>query len=105
MDINKLTSQFQQDLSAAQSIAIQHDHSVIEPIHVLQTMIQNDGSSVRNLLLQTKVDLVKVKQKLDQAIDTLAKVSSPTERIKLPVLLGISGSNNTKFNITFYQHT
>ncbi len=83
MDINKLTSQFQQDLSAAQSIAIQHDHSVIEPIHVLQTMIQNDGSSVRNLLLQTKVDLVKVKQKLDQAIDTLAKVSSPTGEVNI----------------------
>jgi ATP-dependent Clp protease ATP-binding subunit ClpA len=40
MDINKLTSQFQQDLGAAQSIAVQHNHSSIEPIHVLQTMIQ-----------------------------------------------------------------
>jgi ATPases with chaperone activity, ATP-binding subu nit len=83
MDINKLTSQFQQDLGAAQSIAVQHNHSSIEPIHVLQTMIQNGESSVRNLLVQTQVDLSKVKQQLDQAINNLAKVNNPTGDVNI----------------------
>ena len=83
MDINKLTSQFQQDLSAAQSIAVAKNNSVIEPIHVLKTMSENGESSVRNLLSQTSVDLAKLKLQFDQAIDGLAKVTSPNGDINI----------------------
>jgi len=83
MDINKLTSQFQQDLGAAQSIAIAKNNSVIEPIHVLKTMSENGESSVRNLLSQTGVDLAKLKLQFDQAIDGLAKVTSPNGDINI----------------------
>ena len=83
MDINKLTTQFQQDLSSAQSIAINHDHSVIEPAHVLQAMIKDSASSVGNLLLQTKVDLPKLQQKLKQSIDAMAKVTNPNGEINI----------------------
>ena len=83
MDINKLTSQFQQDLGAAQSIAIAKNNSVIEPIHVLKTMSENGESSVRNLLSQTGVDLAKLKLQFDQAIDGLAKVTNPNGDINI----------------------
>ena len=83
MDINKLTTQFQQDLSSAQSIAINHDHSVIEPAHVLQAMIKDSASSVGNLLLQTKVDLPKLQQKLKQSIYAMAKVTNPNGEINI----------------------
>jgi len=83
MDINKLTSQFQQDLSAAQSIAVAKNNSVIEPIHVLKTMSENGESSVRNLLSQTSVDLAKLKLQFDQAIDGLAKVTNPNGDINI----------------------
>ncbi|MDG2353304.1 MAG: ATP-dependent chaperone ClpB [Gammaproteobacteria bacterium] len=83
MDINKLTSQFQQDLSSAQSIAIAKNNSVIEPIHVLKTMSENGESSVRNLLSQTSVDLAKLKLQFDQAIDGLAKVTSPNGDVNI----------------------
>ncbi len=83
MDINKLTTQFQQDLSDAQSLAIQHNHSAIEALHLLYVMSQNSQSSVRNLLLQTEVDTLKLKQQLDQAIDALPKVNNPNGDINI----------------------
>jgi ATP-dependent Clp protease ATP-binding subunit ClpB len=47
MDINKLTSQFQQDLNAAQSLAINKNHTAIEGVHVLSSMLSDYASSVR----------------------------------------------------------
>ncbi|SMM99692.1 ClpB protein [uncultured Candidatus Thioglobus sp.] len=77
MDINKLTSQFQQDLSAAQSIAIDKNHSAIEPMHVLSAMLQNNDSSVTALLISVQVDISLLKQAIDKEINTLATVNNP----------------------------
>ncbi|SMN10657.1 ClpB protein [uncultured Candidatus Thioglobus sp.] len=77
MDINKLTSQFQQDLGAAQSIAIDKNHSAIEPVHVLSVMLQNNDSSVAALLISVQVDIALLKQALDKEINNLAMVNSP----------------------------
>ncbi|SMM98653.1 ClpB protein [uncultured Candidatus Thioglobus sp.] len=77
MDINKLTSQFQQDLSAAQSIAIDKNHSAIEPMHVLSAMLQNNDSSVTALLISVQVDISLLKQAIDKKINTLATVNNP----------------------------
>lgn len=47
MRIDKLTTQFQEALAQAQSLAINHDHQYIEPIHVLKALLsQNDGSAL-----------------------------------------------------------
>ena len=46
-------------------------------------MSENGESSVRNLLSQTGVDLAKLKLQFDQAIDGLAKVTSPNGDINI----------------------
>eukprot|EP01030_Chromulinospumella_sphaerica_P000926 gene926-908_t len=42
MRLDKFTTKFQEALSDAQSIALGNDHAYIEPVHVLQAMLQQD---------------------------------------------------------------
>ncbi len=77
MNIDKLTSQFQQDLGQAQSIAIAKNHSAIEGVHVLSAMLSDDGSSVSNILSAINIDTQTLKTQLNQAIDQLGVVNNP----------------------------
>ncbi|CAB5501289.1 ATP-dependent chaperone ClpB [Bathymodiolus thermophilus thioautotrophic gill symbiont] len=77
MDINKLTSQFQQDLNAAQSIAINKNHTAIEGVHVLSAMLNDYASSVSNVIRTLKVETKQLKIDVDKAIDNLAVVGNP----------------------------
>ncbi|WP_373896665.1 ATP-dependent chaperone ClpB [bacterium endosymbiont of Bathymodiolus sp. 5 South] len=77
MDINKLTSQFQQDLNAAQSLAINKNHTAIEGVHVLSSMLSDYASSVSNVLKALNVNTKNLKDNVDKAIDNLAVVGSP----------------------------
>jgi ATP-dependent Clp protease ATP-binding subunit ClpB len=83
MNIDKLTAQFQQDLSVAQSIAVAKNNSAIEAVHVLSAMLQNTDSSVGNLLLSTKIDIQKLKQEIDKEINTLATISNPNGDVNI----------------------
>ena len=83
MNIDKLTSQFQQDLSSAQSIALNNNNSAIDPLHVLQAMLNNSGSSVSNLLIRSGVDLLNSKKKIAQEIETLAKIGKSTNEVNI----------------------
>lgn len=78
MDINKLTTQFQQDLSAAQSIAMNKNHTVIEGVHVLSAMLNDYASSVSNVIRTLNVDTKQLKNKVDQVIDSLAVAGNPS---------------------------
>ncbi|MBC8494515.1 MAG: ATP-dependent chaperone ClpB [bacterium] len=81
MNIEKLTSQFQQDLGAAQSIAISNNHSAIESIHVLSAMLNDDGSSVSNALKAINVDTTTLVKKTELEINKLAVVNNPNSDI------------------------
>ncbi len=81
MNIEKLTSQFQQDLSGAQSIAVSNHHSAIEGIHVLSAMLSDSGSSVSNALSSIKIDTAKLKSRVEHEIQNLAVVNNPNTDI------------------------
>jgi len=81
MNIEKLTSQFQQDLGTAQSIAISHNNSSIEGLHVLSAMVSDVSSSVSNTLESIKTDTVELKNHIDQQIQNLAVVNNPNTDI------------------------
>ena len=81
MNIEKLTSQFQQDLGTAQSIAISHNNSAIEGLHVLSAMLSDVSSSVSNTLKSIKADTVELKNHVDQQIQNLAVVNNPNTDI------------------------
>ncbi len=73
MRLDKLTTQFQEALANAQSLAVQNDNPYIEPAHVLAAMlVQSDGPKA--LLARAGVNTNKLQAALDEAINKLPSV-------------------------------
>ena len=75
MRMDKLTSRFQQALADAQSLAVGRDHNIIEPVHVLTALLEQQGGSTRPLLAQAGVNVPVLRERLTEALDALPKVS------------------------------
>ena len=75
MRMDKLTSKFQQALADAQSLALGKDHQFIEPMHLMLTLLNQDGGSTKPLLTQTAVNVSALQTEITQDIDRLATVS------------------------------
>jgi ATP-dependent Clp protease ATP-binding subunit ClpB len=73
--MDKLTSKFQLALSDAQSLALGKDHQFIEPLHVMLALIDQEGGSIKPLLIQTGVQINALRNELVKEIDRLASVS------------------------------
>ena len=52
MRMDKLTSKFQLALADAQSLATGLDHQLIEPVHVMVALLDQEGGASRHLLTQ-----------------------------------------------------
>ncbi len=74
MSLNKLTSKFQAALSDAQSLAVGNDNQFIEPVHLMKALLEQEGSTVRPLLLKANVNVLGLAQDLEQAIAQLPQV-------------------------------
>jgi ATP-dependent Clp protease ATP-binding subunit ClpB len=74
MRIDKLTTNLQAALADAQSIAVGKDNNFIEPVHLMQAMLDQQGSSIKPLLRQVGVDLGRLRQAVVREIETLPEV-------------------------------
>jgi ATP-dependent Clp protease ATP-binding subunit ClpB len=73
MRLDKLTTQFQNALSDAQSLAVARDNPYIEPLHVVSAMLaQSDGPKA--LLERAAVNITKLQSALDADIAKLPQV-------------------------------
>ncbi|QTN25326.1 ATP-dependent chaperone ClpB [Rhizobacter sp. AJA081-3] len=70
---DKLTSQFQQALAEAQSLAVTRDNPYIEPVHVLAAMLAQDEGP-RALLERAGVRLPALQTAVDTALNGLPQV-------------------------------
>ena len=70
MRIDRLTSRLQVALSDAQSVALGKDHQFIEPVHLIQVLLDQNGS-VSALLRQLSVDVKAFRQDVGQLVDRL----------------------------------
>jgi ATP-dependent Clp protease ATP-binding subunit ClpB len=77
MDINKLTSQFQQYLASAQSLAVRSDNSVFEPLHLLKIMIDDTSGAVTQILNQSGTNIPHLASSISKALDELATITNP----------------------------
>jgi ATP-dependent Clp protease ATP-binding subunit ClpB len=75
MRMDKLTSRFQQALNDAQSLAVGRDHNLIEPVHLLVALLDQQGGGTRPLLAQAGVNVPLLRERLGEALDKLPKVS------------------------------
>ena len=83
MHIDKLTTQFQNDLANAQSIANSNKNSVIEPIHVLKAMTDDPQSTVSSLLSRSTNDFTILKNDIAKEIKLLPSVGSHSGQINI----------------------
>ncbi|MEM9101947.1 MAG: ATP-dependent chaperone ClpB [Pseudomonadota bacterium] len=74
MRMDKLTGKFQVAIADAQSLAIGRDHQFIEPLHLMLALLNQEGGSVRHLLLQTKINVSAIRNQIAEALDNQAKV-------------------------------
>jgi ATP-dependent Clp protease ATP-binding subunit ClpB len=72
---DKLTTQFQQVLADAQSLALASDHQYIEPLHLLSAVIGQADGSGRALLERAGVRIPALKTGVDAALKRIPTVS------------------------------
>ena len=71
---DKLTSKFQAALADAQSLAVGRDHQFLEPAHVLLALLDQQGGTVRPLLVKAGANLNKLRSELLALIDRMPTV-------------------------------
>jgi ATP-dependent Clp protease ATP-binding subunit ClpB len=74
MRMDKLTSKFQAALADAQSLAVGRDQQLIEPAHVLLAMLEQQGGTVRPLVLKAGGNLNKLRSDLQGLVEQLPTV-------------------------------
>ena len=75
MRMDKLTSRFQQALADAQSLAVGRDHNMLEPVHIMAALLDQQGGSTAPLLTQAHVNVPAFRQRVFELLDRLPKVS------------------------------
>jgi ATP-dependent Clp protease ATP-binding subunit ClpB len=83
MRIDRLTSKLQLALSDAQSAAVGLDHSAIEPLHLVQALLEQQGGSIKPLLMQVGFDVGTLRKALAKELDGLPKIQNPTGDVNL----------------------
>ncbi|MNQ38314.1 Chaperone protein ClpB [compost metagenome] len=83
MRIDRLTSKLQLALSDAQSLAVGLDHAAIEPLHLMQALLDQQGGSIKPLLMQVGFDVGSLRQALSKELDHLGKIQNPTGDVNL----------------------
>ncbi|NIF16607.1 ATP-dependent chaperone ClpB [Pantoea sp. Cy-639] len=83
MRIDRLTSKLQLALSDSQSLAVGMDHPAIEPLHLLQALIDQQGGSIKPLLMQVGFDINSLRKALTKELDQLPKIQNPTGDVNM----------------------
>lgn len=83
MRIDRLTSKLQLAISDAQSLAVGMDHPAIEPVHLLQALLEQQGGSIKPLLMQVGFDINHLRQALVKELDQLPKIQNPTGDVNM----------------------
>jgi len=83
MRTDKLTTRFQAALSDAQSLAVGRDNQFIEAVHVLLALLEQDASTVNQVLASTGVRVDVLKTKLAESLDRLPQVQGHEGDVQL----------------------
>ena len=83
MRIDRFTSQLQMALADAQSLAVGTDNPAIEPVHLFKALLDQQGGSVRPLLMQVGFNMQKLTSDLNQLLEQLPQIQQPTGDVNL----------------------
>ena len=88
MRLDKLTTRFQQALAEGQSLALGRDHPSLEPVHVMQALMDQEGGTTRHLLTQAGADITQLRSQLGELLDRLPRVEDTGGEIQVSGDLG-----------------
>ncbi len=75
MNMDKMTTKFQQALAQAQSLAVGRDHNYIEPLHLMLTLLDQEGGMTRQLLSHTGANVNGLLANLADALEHMPQVT------------------------------
>ncbi|MYD46016.1 MAG: ATP-dependent chaperone ClpB [Gammaproteobacteria bacterium] len=75
MRFDNLTLGFQQALQDAQSLALKHDHQVLEPVHVLGAMVKQKDGTIPSILAVADGNLKGINEEIERTLESLPKVT------------------------------
>src|SRR6202162_1934394 len=78
MDLNKFTEKSQTALTEAQAIGTRHQHQAVDVEHLALALLEQEEGLVPRLLEKAGVSPDLVKEKLQQALDRIPRVSGDT---------------------------
>ncbi|MFT2090630.1 ATP-dependent chaperone ClpB [Paraglaciecola sp. 2405UD69-4] len=100
MQLDSFTSKFQSALSDAQSLALGRDHQYIEPVHLMTSLLNQQGGSVRPLLDEAGINVNSLRSALAEAIERLPRVQGSGGDVQLSkntvILLNLSNKISQK---------
>ncbi len=83
MRIDRLTSKLQLALSDSQSLAVGLDHPAIESAHLMQALLDQQGGTIKPLLMQVGFDVNSLRKELSKELDQLPKIQNPTGDVNM----------------------
>ena len=78
MDANRLTQKVQEALNAAQAKAIRLSHQQVDVEHLLSALLEQERGLAPSILQKAGIDLGGIKRRIDQELERLPKVSTPS---------------------------
>ncbi len=88
MRLDRFTQALQIAISDAQSIALGRDNQFIEPVHLMLSLLNQNGSTVIPLLKSAGVDLFSLRRQVDDAVNKLAQVEGVGGEVQLSSSMG-----------------
>ena len=88
MRLDKLTTRFQQTLEEGQSLALGRDNPFLEPVHVMQALVDQEKGTAGYLLTQAGADLTQLRSQLGDLLDRLPHVEDAGGEIQISGGLG-----------------
>jgi len=79
MRLDKLTSKFQIALQEAQSLAVGREHQMIEPVHLMIALLDQEGGIARPILQKADVNVNMLRSQLGEAMEQMPQVSGGAE--------------------------
>jgi len=81
MDMNKLTEKAQAAVVSAQELARSHNHSEIEPEHLLLALVSQEGGITPQILRKLEVDPLLVRQRLEEELGKMPTVRGVSAQV------------------------
>jgi len=78
MGLDKITNKFQEALQSAQQLASKSAHAELKSLHVLLSLLQQDGGIVTPILEKAGIDVTALKAKALRALESEPRVSGAT---------------------------